>query len=113
MKYKTKISLKYLCFVLFLFISFKSYSQLSVNFSKSDYTINQTRAAIGKVGFTLEGNDWFSLNPDGYDFNMESNGFSQRNVLTGLDWILNHLTLNSFSQTFPIYFVNNFYIPKQ
>ena len=39
MKYQVKISLKYLCFVLFLFISFKSYSQLLVNSSKSDYTI--------------------------------------------------------------------------
>lgn len=84
-----------------------------MNSSKSDYNINQTGAAIGKVGFTPEGNDWFSLNPDGYDFNLESIGFSQRNVLTVMDWILNHLILKPFSQTFPIYSVNPVYIPKQ
>jgi len=74
--------------------------------------LTQTGLAIGKVSLQSEGNDWFSLLPDGYNFNMEKGGFSTRNVLTGLDWILHHPTIDPFAENFMMYFINPIYIPK-
>lgn len=78
-------------------------------FNSSNLT--QTGLAIGKVGLYAEGNDWFCLLPDKYDFNMEK-GFSSRNVLTGIDWIIHHPTFNPFAESFTMYFINPIYIPK-
>ena len=56
--------------------SYDKHGNISINLFRTD-DITETGGAIGKVGLKPEGNDWFSLQPDGYDFNIEK-GFSAR-----------------------------------
>ena len=73
--------------------------------------ITQTGLAIGKVGLKDEGNDWFSLKPDEYNFNMQKGAYS-RNFFTIVDWIFHHPISPFTGKIFPLIFVNPIYIPR-
>ena len=82
---------------------------ISINFFKLS-NINQTGLALGKVSLTDEGNNWYTINPDRYDFDMQRNNLI-RNVLTGVDWFLhNGLVSAILGGPYTIYFHNPVYI---
>jgi hypothetical protein len=73
------------------------------------HNITQTGLVIGKVGLKDEGNNWFSLKPDEYDFNMQKGAYA-RNFFTIVDWILHHPISPFMGKKFPLIFINPIYI---